>query len=112
MEDGYEKLEGFYEQVYSQDFQPGGEGFGSIQWKGTDVCIDLHCRCGHDEHIDASFFYFYQCPACGAKYAVGDTVKLIPLTERQAEEAEHRTGFVSKPKEWDGEGPRLTLSIF
>lgn len=77
----------FYEQVYSQD-TPEGDAHGWIQWKGTDACIDLHCKCGHLEHLDAEFLYFYKCPACGAKYALGQVVKLIPLSDEQAEEAE------------------------
>lgn len=69
----------FYEKVYGQnDSMPRPHGW--IQWKGTDVCIDLHCTCGYHGHVDRDFFYFYQCPKCRQKYAVGQTVPLIPLT--------------------------------
>jgi len=27
-----------------------GRPHGWVQWKGTDVCMDVHCACGH---IDA-----------------------------------------------------------
>lgn len=35
--------------------------FGWIQWKGTNVCIDLHCECGAHGHVDAEFLYFVRC---------------------------------------------------
>lgn len=83
----------FYKSVYSQD-SPRGDAFGSIQWKGTDACIDLHCKCGQHAHVDGMFAYFYECSACGAKYALGCIVKLIPLTEEQARYAEsEHVGF-------------------
>jgi hypothetical protein len=28
---------------------------GWIQWKGTNVCMDVYCACGHHSHIDAKF---------------------------------------------------------
>ncbi len=79
-------MKDFYEKVYSID-NPSG-AYGGIQWKGTDVSIDLHCKCGHLGHYDGDFFYFYECPKCKARYAVGSNVKLIPLTEEQAEYVE------------------------
>lgn len=83
----------FYEQVYSQDNERG-PAHGWIQWKGTNVCIDLHCVCGHHGHFDGDFFYFYECPACNARYAVGQNIKLIPLTDEQAREVlGERNGF-------------------
>lgn len=33
-----------------------------IQWKGTDVCCDIHCSCGYFGHYDGAFFYFFRCP--------------------------------------------------
>lgn len=88
-----DKHASFYEQVYSQD-NKDDRPHGWIQWKGTDVCIDLHCACGHHGHCDASFFYFYRCPGCGASYAVGQVVKLIRLTDEQVKHVEQDTcGF-------------------
>lgn len=26
---------------------------GFIQWKGTDVCMDVYCKCGYHSHIDS-----------------------------------------------------------
>lgn len=82
-----------YRQIDTRDNPPDGP-HGWIQWKGTDVCIDLHCKCGHLGHVDCDFFYSYQCPECGTKYAVGQNVKLIELTPDEADYIdEHRMGF-------------------
>lgn len=67
-----------YDTVYSND-NPETPAYGWIQWKGTDVCIDLHCTCGTHGHFDGDFMYSVQCNECGRKYAVGCNVKLIPL---------------------------------
>lgn len=79
-----------YEAIYSQD-NPRGDAHGWIQWKGTDVCMDVHCACGVQTHFDGDFFYYFECPACHAKYAVGQNVKLIPLTAEQAENKPFKT---------------------
>lgn len=36
-----------------------------IQWKGTDVCMDFHCKCGAFCHYDGDFAYIVKCPHCG-----------------------------------------------
>lgn len=47
-----------------------------IQWKGTDLCMDLHCPCGTHGHIDSDFVYGVRCPGCGAIYELGTQVIL------------------------------------
>jgi hypothetical protein len=74
----------FHEAVYPQDNPPSDTG-GWIQWKGTEVCMDIHCVCGNFGHFDGDFFYTYECPSCHRKYAVGANIKFIPLTDEQAE---------------------------
>ena len=71
-----------YEKVYSRD-NPQTDSYGWIQWKGTDVCIDLHCICGNFGHLDGDFFYGWRCSECGQHYAVGQTIKMIPLTSEE-----------------------------
>lgn len=61
-----------------------GKPHGWIQWKGTDVCIDLHCACGERFHFDGDFLYYVQCPGCERVYAVGSNVILHELTLEQA----------------------------
>ena len=74
-----------YDQIYGRD-NPKGEAHGWIQWKGTDVCIDLYCKCGAQMHFDGMFFYHFACPYCQRKYAVGQNVALIELTDSEAEQ--------------------------
>lgn len=84
----------FYQEVYGQDFDVKGIPHGWIQWKGTDICVDVHCKCGAVGHIDGEFFYYYRCAECGAKYAVGQHIKLIELNEQQVKEVENGSDFM------------------
>ncbi len=52
----------------------GAEGW--IQWKGTDVCMDIHCLCGELTHVDGEFGYYVECSKCGRVYEVDPTVSL------------------------------------
>jgi hypothetical protein len=52
-----------------------------IQWKGTHVCLDFYCPCGHSGHLDADFAYFVRCPKCGTIYEMGTQVLAIRSTE-------------------------------
>ena len=55
---------------------------GWIQWKGTDVCMDVHCICGNLGHIDGDFAYRIRCKACGQTYCVTGDVELIAIDEK------------------------------
>jgi hypothetical protein len=52
---------------------------GWIQWKGTDVCMDVYCKCGHHSHIDSDFTYHIKCSNCGQVYECDGHINLIPL---------------------------------
>lgn len=80
-------MKDFHETVYSQD-NPEGDAHGWIQWKGTQVCMDVHCKCGAHCHVDADFAYFLKCPHCQRVYATGCNVKLIELNEEQRKHVE------------------------
>ena len=54
---------------------------GWIQWKGTSVCMDVHCVCGAHMHVDAEFAYYLRCPHCQRVYGVGAYVRLVELTK-------------------------------
>lgn len=54
---------------------------GWIQWKGTGVCMDVHCKCGEMTHVDADFCYHIKCCHCGTVYAVNGHVEFIELIE-------------------------------
>lgn len=71
------------DQIYRRD-NPKSPSSGWIQWKGTNVCMDIQCICGRHGHVDSDFFYTYRC-GCGRLFAVGQNVRLIELTEEEAE---------------------------
>jgi len=73
-----------YLKIYSQD-NPATPSSGWIQWRGTDVCVDIHCKCGYSCHVDGKFFYYWKCPDCGQVHAIGQNIKLISLSEEQVE---------------------------
>lgn len=54
---------------------------GWIQWKGTNVCMDVHCICGKRSHIDADFAYNVKCSDCGRIYFCNGHIELIELEE-------------------------------
>lgn len=80
-----------HELIGSRD-NPKGEAHGWIQWKGTNVCVDLHCKCGTHGHFDGDFMYAVQCKDCGRKYRVGQNIALIELTTPEMIEIEERYG--------------------
>lgn len=45
-----------------------------MQWKGTDVCLDLHCPCGAHCHLDGFFAYTIECGGCGAVWKLPDFI--------------------------------------
>ena len=52
-----------------------------IQWKGTDVCMDIRCKCGELGHVDAMFAYHVRCPKCNRVYFCNGHIELIELEE-------------------------------
>lgn len=83
-----------WDYIQAHDTDVRDKPHGWIQWKGTDVCIDLHCACGHHGHYDGGFLYFYRCPACSARYALGMNVALIPLPDDLADDANFVTDTI------------------
>ena len=60
------------------DWDGGETPAAWVQWKGTNVCMDVRCACGAHGHIDAEFAYFVECGACQQVYAVQTTLALVP----------------------------------
>ena len=54
---------------------------GFIQWKGTEVCMDIHCKCGNSSHIDDDFAYHVKCPKCNTVYRCNPNIELIEIEE-------------------------------
>jgi len=58
-----------------------------VQWKGTDVCLDFHCECGHHGHFDGYFAYHLKCTACGAVYQMPANLFPRKLTPEEVAKA-------------------------
>lgn len=54
---------------------------GWIQWKGTDVCMDVYCQCGHHFHIDDKFVYYVRCSVCKTVYFCNGHIELIEVKD-------------------------------
>lgn len=55
---------------------------GWLQWKGTDVCMDIYCKCGYHSHYDGDFTYHIECPKCKTIYYCNGHIEFIELLER------------------------------
>lgn len=59
---------------------------GWIQWKGTNVCIDLHCTCGAHIHFDGDFLYNWLCPKCDRLWEMGTHMPMYEVAAERREE--------------------------
>lgn len=64
---------------------------GWIQFKGTNLCMDVHCRCGELTHIDGEFIYFLKCTACGTVYELNGNIELIERDPKEIDFNIHET---------------------
>jgi hypothetical protein len=56
-----------------------------IQWKGTNVCMDVYCSCGQMSHVDAEFAYHIRCPHCGRLWAMCANVRMVEVKAEDIE---------------------------
>lgn len=56
-----------------------GEPHGRIQFKGTSLCMDVHCKCGSLTHVDGEYISMVECGQCGAKYSINGHVQFIEI---------------------------------
>jgi hypothetical protein len=56
-----------------------GKPHGRLQWKGSDVCMDVHCVCGELAHFDGDYTFFIQCPTCGRIYYCNSHIEFIEI---------------------------------
>lgn len=68
-----------YDRVVKASPVDRNKPYGFIQWKGTKVCMDVHCLCGAHCHIDDDFCYSIQCGRCGQVYDVDFSVQLFAV---------------------------------
>jgi hypothetical protein len=50
-----------------------------VQWKGTDVCMDISCDCGESWHLDSIGAYYVKCSACGKIFFCNGHIQLIEI---------------------------------
>ena len=74
-----------YERCEAADADVKAGPHGWIQWKGTDVCLDVYCSCGAHSHVDAEFAYTIRCGACGKLWAVCANVRFVEISEADLE---------------------------
>lgn len=61
-----------------------------IQWKGTDVCMDLHCpKCKTHNHYDGFFAYVVECSGCQTQYLMRPHAEFAELTEPKDDHERH-----------------------
>lgn len=70
-----------YQEAWDKQETFENQPHGWVQWKGTNVCIDIHCVCGESSHFDGSFMYVIQCPSCNRKYFTNGHVQLIEIED-------------------------------
>lgn len=68
-------LQNFEEEQKKREGQP----YGWLQFKGINICMDVHCTCGELVHVDGEFCYNVQCGECGARYELSGFIDLIPI---------------------------------
>lgn len=70
------------EEAQKVDFKDDRDiAYGWIQWKGTDVCMDINCSCGELTHVDGDFAYHVKCAYCGKVYYCNGHIEFIELEE-------------------------------
>lgn len=52
---------------------------GWIQWKSTDVSIDVSCECGYHGHVSGYFAYTIKCPDCKRVYFLNGHIQMIEI---------------------------------
>lgn len=66
---------------------------GWIQFKGTDLCIDIHCKCGAMTHFDGGFCYFIKCVVCGQVYELNGHIELIERKKDEVTDYQESTDY-------------------
>lgn len=85
-----------FDRLYEieQEMSPFTKPGVGIQWKGTDICGDFHCKCGAHGHVDDYFCYYYRCSQCDALYALPHWIGLREV-EGEHLELYNRLGYES-----------------
>jgi hypothetical protein len=54
---------------------------GWLQWKATNVFIEIRCICGETSDFDGYFMYAVQCPYCKRIYMANEHIQLIEVAK-------------------------------
>ena len=68
--------------TYEEAFKVFPSSNAFIQFKGTDICMDLHCKCGYHNHFDGYFAHRVKCSKCGVVYAISPYPKIIEIADK------------------------------
>jgi hypothetical protein len=61
-----------------------------IQYKGTDICCDIHCpNCKAHGHIDSYFCYQYRCLICNKVYELSPFIEMKEIENPDKQEMEN-----------------------
>jgi hypothetical protein len=62
---------------------PGTDAECFIQWKNTELCVDIYCPCDPStpRHFDGYFAHRLQCDNCSAVYEMGTQVRMRRLAD-------------------------------
>lgn len=52
--------------------------YAFIQYKNTDICVDIECLCGESFHYDGYFAYYLQCPNCNQIFKLNTHIEIQP----------------------------------
>lgn len=73
-----------------------------LQYKNTDICIDMYCECGYQSHFDGTFANIVKCPHCGELWSMPCILPVKRTSDVDGEEFGEfgefdgtATGFVS-----------------
>lgn len=82
-----------YDRIVKANQDIAASPHGWIQWKGTDVCMDVYCACGAHTHVDAEFTYHIMCSACGKWWHVSPYVRLVEATAEDVKDIDDLGGL-------------------
>ena len=83
VKDQINKHEAVFQKCETADAEVRTGPHAWIQWKGTNVCMDIHCSCGKHTHVDAEFAYYVRCSACGKLWAMCANIRMVEVTAEE-----------------------------
>lgn len=84
-----------------RDRETSARGLSSarVQWKNVEACLDVHCVCGNQTHVDTMNELYLRCADCKRTYWIGAWVQLVELTAEEVAEVEREGYGIPEDKE-------------